>query len=209
MNIFKSVKEAVSTKEAASFYGIKVSRNGMCCCPFHNDKHPSMKVDNRYHCFACGADGDVINFTASLFNLSQYEAAQKLINDFRLNIDIHTENYFYHRPPREELIKKTIEQNKLKAFQIYKRDALRDLHDYYRILHSAKITLAPSIEEGLDNCHPLFEEALNNLDKMDWMIEEIETSNLTTQLEFFNTYKEEIANVRKRLTEYNTNTAAE
>ena len=48
MNIFKSVKEAVSVMDAASFYGIKVNRSGLCNCPFHNDKTPSMKIDIRY-----------------------------------------------------------------------------------------------------------------------------------------------------------------
>ena len=40
----------------------------MMCCPFHGDKHPSMKVDSRFHCFACQADGDVIDFAADFFN---------------------------------------------------------------------------------------------------------------------------------------------
>ena len=77
-NVFEAVKQSVSTREAAEFYGIKVSRNGMACCPFHDDKNPSMKVDQRFHCFGCGADGDVIDFTAKLFNLSPKEAAEKL-----------------------------------------------------------------------------------------------------------------------------------
>ena len=32
--------------------------SGMACCPFHDDKNPSMKVDQRFHCFGCGADGE-------------------------------------------------------------------------------------------------------------------------------------------------------
>lgn len=87
MNMFQEIKDAVSVKEAASFYGLKVRRNGMCCCPFHNDKTPSMKVDRRYHCFGCGEDGDVINFVQKLFGLDAKEAAFKLIDDFQLNID--------------------------------------------------------------------------------------------------------------------------
>ena len=81
-NVFEAVKQSVSTREAAEFYGIKVSRTGMACCPFHDDKNPSMKVDQRYHCFGCGADGDVIDFTAKLFDLSPKEAAEKLAQDF-------------------------------------------------------------------------------------------------------------------------------
>ena len=56
----------------------------MACCPFHDDHHPSMKIDTNYYCFACGAKGDVIGLTAGLFGLSPYEAASKLIADFQL-----------------------------------------------------------------------------------------------------------------------------
>ena len=51
------------------------------CCPFHGDKHPSMKVDSRFHCFACQADGDVIDFVGRLFQLSPYKAVEKLKED--------------------------------------------------------------------------------------------------------------------------------
>ena len=80
-NVFEAVKQSVSTREAAAFYGIEVKRNGMACCPFHDDKNPSMKVDQRFHCFGCGADGDVIDFTAKLFDLSPKEAAEKLAQE--------------------------------------------------------------------------------------------------------------------------------
>ena len=57
-NVFETVKQSVTTRQAAEFYGIPVGRNGMACCPFHDDRHPSMKVDRRFHCFACQGDGD-------------------------------------------------------------------------------------------------------------------------------------------------------
>ena len=38
--------------------------------------------DRRFHCFGCGEDGDVIDFTAKLFDLSSKEAAEKLAQDF-------------------------------------------------------------------------------------------------------------------------------
>ena len=57
----------------------------MACCPFHDDKHPSMKVDRRFHCFGCQADGDVIDFTARLFGLNKKEAALKLAEDFSVS----------------------------------------------------------------------------------------------------------------------------
>ena len=88
MNIFEAVKQSVTTRQAAESYGIRVNKNGMAVCPFHRDKNPSMKVDRRFHCFGCQADGDVIDFTAHLYNLKPKEAAEKLARDF----SIHYEN---------------------------------------------------------------------------------------------------------------------
>ena len=84
--MFQEIKDAVSTRKAASFYGLKIGRGGMACCPFHNDKHPSMKVDKRFHCFGCGADGDVINFVQKMFSMDAKQAAFKLIDDFHLHM---------------------------------------------------------------------------------------------------------------------------
>ena len=87
MNVFETVKQSVTTRQAAEHYGIHVGRNGMACCPFHNDKTPSMKLDRRYHCFGCGADGDVIDFAAALYGLGKKEAAVQLAQDFGLSYE--------------------------------------------------------------------------------------------------------------------------
>ena len=55
MNVFEVVKQSVTTRQAAEHYGVRVGRTGMCVCPFHDDKNPSMKVDRRFHCFGCQA----------------------------------------------------------------------------------------------------------------------------------------------------------
>ena len=41
-----------------------------------------MKLDRRFHCFGCGADGDVIDFVAALYGLGKKEAAAQLASDF-------------------------------------------------------------------------------------------------------------------------------
>ena len=70
-NLFETVKQSVTVREAAQMYGGEANRNDMACCPFHNDKHPSMKLNEEYfYCFGCGATGDVIDFTARLYNLA-------------------------------------------------------------------------------------------------------------------------------------------
>ena len=82
MNVFEIVKENVTARQAAEAYGLKVGRTGMVCCPFHSDKSPSMKLDERYYCFGCGATGDAVDLTAKLFGIGLREAAVKLAEDF-------------------------------------------------------------------------------------------------------------------------------
>lgn len=90
-NIFATVRQSILVREAAELYGIEVNRNGMACCPFHDDHTPSMKVNEDYfYCFGCGATGDVIDFTARLYDLSPREVAEKLAQDFGLNHDRQT-----------------------------------------------------------------------------------------------------------------------
>lgn len=87
MSIFNDVKEYLTAKRVAEYYGLKVRRNGTACCPFHDDKHPSMKIDKNYHCFACGVGGDAVDYVSRMFGLAQYDAALKLVEDFALPID--------------------------------------------------------------------------------------------------------------------------
>ena len=73
-NIFQTIKNKITTREAAEFYGLKVGRNGMAW----------------FHCFGCGADGDVIDYAAKLFHLTNIEAARKLAGDFEIHISEKT-----------------------------------------------------------------------------------------------------------------------
>ena len=88
MNIFSEVKEHLTARQVAEYYGLQVKRNGLACCPFHDDKHPSMKIDKNYHCFACGVGGDAVDYVSRMFGLSQYDAALKLIGDFSLLVEV-------------------------------------------------------------------------------------------------------------------------
>ena len=67
MRLFDAVREEATAYDVAVNYGLKPNRAKMICCPFHHDKHPSMKVDKRYYCFGCGAHGDAIDFVANLY----------------------------------------------------------------------------------------------------------------------------------------------
>ncbi len=62
MSIFSEVKEYLTARQVAECYGLKVRKNGTACCPFHDDKYPSVKIGKNYHCFACGVGGDAVDY---------------------------------------------------------------------------------------------------------------------------------------------------
>lgn len=99
----------------AESYGLHIRRNGVACCPFHNDRHPSMKIDKNYHCFACGVGGDVIDYTARMYGLSQYDAAKKLIEDFGLPVQTEVMS----REEKERLRRE--KEERMRIIQLKKR----------------------------------------------------------------------------------------
>ena len=83
MTIYETIKAAVSVPQAAAHYGMKIQRNHLTCCCFHDDHHPSMKLNNDYfYCFGCLAHGDVIDLVAQLHRESHYSAVQRIARDF-------------------------------------------------------------------------------------------------------------------------------
>ena len=88
MNLFETVKASVSVPAAAKMYGLQANYHGMAKCLFHDDRHPSMKLNEDYfYCFGCGATGDVIDLVVKLLDLRPYEAAKKLAVDFGIDPD--------------------------------------------------------------------------------------------------------------------------
>lgn len=88
--MYESIKAAVTARQAAESFGLTVNRSGMAICPFHEDHTPSLKLDQRYYCFGCGATGDVIDFTARLLGTSNYDAAQTLAERFGIHPESQT-----------------------------------------------------------------------------------------------------------------------
>ena len=78
---FGEIKRTITPIEAARRYG--TVKHGFMRCPFHADRTPSLKLyDNHFHCFGCGAHGDVIDLAAGLLGCSKSEAARRLVADF-------------------------------------------------------------------------------------------------------------------------------
>ena len=141
MNVFEAVKQSVTTRQAAEHYGIRIGRNGMACCPFHHDKTPSMKLDRRYHCFGCGADGDVIDFTAALYGLGKKEAAIQIAQDFGLS-------YEDWKPPGKAKKPKPRQQSLEEQFQEAKNRCFCILANYLHLLMAWRTGLRPALPGG-------------------------------------------------------------
>ena len=186
-NVFEAVKQSVSTREAAEFYGIKVSRTGMACCPFHDDKNPSMKVDQRFHCFGCGADGDVIDFTAKLFDLSPKEAAEKLAQDFGLIYDSQA-------PPRRRYVRQKTEAQQ---FREDRQRCYRILSDYYYLLKKWESDHSPRTPE--EEPHPRFVEAIQKKTYVEYLLDLFLYESEEEQKAWIAEHTAEITHLERRL----------
>ena len=167
MNLFEIVKYGVSCREAAELYGVEVNHYGMALCPFHNDRHPSLYVaDDHYYCFACGEHGDVIDFTAKLFGLPLYEAAQKLAADFHLTPD---------KPPSAAALSEKRIRTEAQQLRENERLCFSVLSDYARVLRRWKVQYAPkSLEEAPDE---RFVEACHKLDDVEYYLDILTSGN--------------------------------
>lgn len=187
-NVFEAVKQSVSTREAAEFYGIKVSRTGMACCPFHDDKNPSMKLNEEYfYCFGCGATGDVIDFTAKLFDLSPKEAAEKLAQDFGLIYDSQA-------PPRRRYVRQKTEAQQ---FREDRQRCYRVLSDYYHLLKKWESDHSPRTPE--EKPHPRFVEAIHKKIYVEYLLDLFLYESEEEQKAWIAEHTAEITHLERRL----------
>jgi DNA primase len=79
-----AVKQQNDLVEVVREHGIALQRRGrsyLGCCPFHSERTASFGVSREaglYHCFGCGAGGDVIRFIERLEQVSFREAVRRL-----------------------------------------------------------------------------------------------------------------------------------
>ena len=186
-SVFEVVKQSVTAREAAELYGIAVGRGGMACCPFHDDRHPSMKVDTRFHCFGCGADGDVIDFTARFYDLSPKEAAEKLAQDFGLSYDSKA-------PPRRSYVRQKSEAQVRKE----KREhGWRVLTGYYHLLRKWEADYSPKTPDEAP--HPRFLEAIQKKDYMGYLLDTFLDSSTEEQDQWIAEHTAEISAIEGRV----------
>ena len=194
MNLFEAVKDAVSTRAAAEYYGIRVSRNGMACCPFHEDRIPSMKVDQRFHCFGCQEDGDVIDFVGKLFGLNPKAAEEKLAEDFGV---------CYDRMPAWRPQSRPSVLSKLAAAREYRQReerCCRVLCGYYHLLRDWKEQYAPQPTD--EDWHPLFCEALQKIDYVEHLLDGLVSGTPEERTAIVREQEKNLDGIEKRIADF-------
>ena len=193
MNVFDAVKQSVTTRQAAEYYGFRVNRAGKIICPFHRDKNPSMKVDNRFHCFGCGADGDVIDFVSKLYGISTLESAKKLALDFGISYE--------SKSILRQL--KAVKQQKsdVQKYMEAEQKVFRVLSDYYHLLKKWEVDYAPSMDD--ETWHPLFMEALQKKSHLEYLLDILVFGEIEEKALLVMEYGKEVMELEQRISEFN------
>ncbi|MBE6861482.1 MAG: DNA primase [Ruminococcus sp.] len=191
MSTFENIKDVVSVKQVAEYYGINVNRSNMYRCPFHDDKTPSMKIyDKNYHCFGCGAHGDVIDLTANIFGTSQLEAARRINEDFCLGLDID-------KPVSDREIQLICRRKQeAEEYSAWEKKAWFVIVSYYKLLCEWSEKYAPVSDKEIPDLK--FIESIKNRDYIEYLCSAFINGDKTERLAM----KEEVKRIEQRLYEY-------
>ena len=198
MTMFRTedIKNSVDIAEVIKVHGVEL-KNNRACCPFHSEKTPSFFVNTKkqyFHCFGCGADGDVIDFTAQLYGLDAKSAAEKLAADFQIP-------YTHHK--RKETVKKAIrEKSEEQMYRELEKRCFRVLSDYFHLLRYWERAYAPKPED--ETWHPLFVEALQKKDLIEYLLDALLYDPIEERAALIKDYGKEVMKLERRLSEVGT-----
>lgn len=193
MTIFDDIKELVDVPTAARSYGVEVHRGNMALCPFHRERHPSMKLyADHYHCFGCQAHGDVITLVQELFGVSAMDAVRQINSDFSLCLDVD-------KPPDMTAVnRRRTEIARQKAEKVRSEQMYDILLRYYTLLDKYKIRYAPKTPDHEIN--ERFVYALQNIGYAKYLLETFDRSD-TAQHKKMKTEAEKIEREYKKCTD--------
>ncbi len=149
------IDEVVMGNDIVDIIGdyVKLNKSGSSykgLCPFHNEKTPSFNVNREnqfYHCFGCGAGGNVISFLMEHIGLSYIDAVKFLAN--RINYDLPEENYSQDMAKKRELKQKLYEIHKVSARFYYENLISSDGKNAQDYLDNRQISASARIKFGL------------------------------------------------------------
>ena len=189
MTDFGTIRKLVDIRQAAEMYGLEVNRAGMARCIFHADKNPSMKIyDDHFHCYACGAHGDVTDLTAQIFGISKSDATQKLCSDFGVSAVCNgrvgavqkngsTKRICASNTANTPIFKSLADNKKIqRVFDV--------LTDYIAMLREFREQYAPTVED--EESDPRFVLSLQQLEYAEYLWDELLDSTERERVEFIN-----------------------
>lgn len=136
MEVSDRIKQLLSINDVISHYGYQVDRKGFISCPFHNEKTASLKIyqeSNSFHCFGCGANGDVIKFVMLLYSVDFKQAVKQINSEFYLNL---FEKPTLSQARKNKLLLESIAKKKRakEIRQAYNKYAYRKMVEYLHYL---------------------------------------------------------------------------
>ena len=159
------IKSRISMIDICKTYGFNIQRGNFICCPFHNEKTPSLKLydGNRgFYCFGCGEHGSVIDFVMRYFGLDFKSAISKLNDDFCLGLPIGQR---IDRRKQIEMERLAFQRRQKAKQEEAERQQIEDAYwaafDEWKRLDDNKRNYAP--KTPTEPLHPLFVEALKNI----------------------------------------------
>lgn len=165
----EDIKNQLQMVDVLARYGYEPNRASFVCCPFHGEKTPSMKVYPKdYHCFGCGAHGDMIDFVRRIFDISFNDALKRIDTDFGLNL--------FKSKSFEDMRKAHLQRKALKAKrERIKREQEQRQKQYWDVFDEY-VRLAKNLEMHKptnqdEEPHPLFVEALRKMAYQDYLLD--------------------------------------
>ena len=95
---------------------IKKGKDSWCCCPFHDEKTSSCKINDdlgSYYCFGCGAKGDIFTIYTELYNFSFPEAVKELAQRAGIRI---VDNFDANINKKNDILRNTKQMRGLNSF---------------------------------------------------------------------------------------------
>ena len=186
-DVFEKIRNEVSMKEIADYYGISFDRGGMACCPFHEDKTPSLKLyDDHFYCFGCGEHGDAASFVSRLYGLRQIDAAKMISRDFGL----HLFDKEFASPIKKEISEKQI-------YHEWIKQAIETVSHYISVLCEWRAEFAPHDHNAVPD--KLFIESLNNMAYAEYIRDILKFGSYDDRKEMYQNGKDIINKMQERV----------
>lgn len=186
MSIFETIKTNLDLIDTAKYYGIEVNRSGFTSCLFHSERTPSMKLyHDHFHCFGCGKSGDVIALVAQRLNISQFDSAKVLMNDFHLS----SEELRVNATPQPQV-----------TYSEWERQTIRLLNEYLGYLQYFRDLYTPKSEH--EHIHSLFVESPHAIPPIKYYLDILTFEPLAVRKQFLQEFVKKLDEIEIKLDEY-------